>query len=260
MLETAKYKGVTLAKGLNTNMGAHIGIYLYTVDGLLIDCGPQSMRDDIAAFLKTQELTQAVLTHLHEDHAGMAAWVHDNLNIPIYLDAADIPEARREGEYAEYRHLTWGERPAFDPLELPARLTTEKYSFDVIAAPGHMAHHNVLLERNEGWLFSGDLYVRSKLRFCAAEEDMKQYMASLEKVLKLDFGTVFCAHAGVLENGREKLEQKLSFLRELQQRVNELRAKGLTDREIDGRIFPGEQIITEVSDGEWSSYNIIKSI
>ena len=143
---------------------------------------------------------------------------------------------------------------------MPETVKTPKYSFEVISTPGHLPHHNVLYERSQGWLFSGDLYVRSRSRFCATGEDMKQLMQSLEKVLELDFETVFCAHAGVLENGREKLTQKLEFLRDLQRQVNDLRAQGLTDREIDSRLFPEEQVITLVSNGEWTSYNIISTI
>lgn len=260
MLEISNYKDIVIGKGLNTNLGANIKVFLYVVDGLLIDCGAESMEEDIKEFLLSQSISQVALTHMHEDHTGLAAWVQENINAPMYLDSADIAEAGREGEYAEYRHLTWGDRRPFFPLPMPPVIKTPKYSFEVISTPGHMSRHNVMLEKNQGWLFSGDLYVRGKLRFCAAEENMKQYMQSLESVLKLDFDTVFCAHAGVLENGREMLTQKLVFLRELQGQVNGLRKKGLDDREIDSRLFSEEQIITAVSEGEWSSYNIIRTI
>ncbi len=260
MLETGNFKDVIFAKGRNNNMGANINVFLYVVDGLLIDCGPQSMQEDISAFLRTQRITQAMLTHMHEDHSGMASWVQNELHVPIYLDAGDIEGARKDGQYREYRHLTWGERPAFEPLPLPDRIDTDKYSFEVVATPGHMAHHNVLFERSMGWLFSGDIFVRRKIRFCAEEENLKQFIKSLEKVVTLDFDTIFCAHAGVLEDGREKLCEKLAFLKELQATVWELRSQGLTDREIDERLFPCEQIITDITEGEWSSYNIIKSI
>ena len=260
MLETGSFKDVIFAKGTNHNVGGKIDIFLYVVDGLLIDCGPQSMQEDISAFLRTQRITQAMLTHMHEDHSGMASWVQKELHVPIYLDAGDIEGARRDGQYRDYRRITWGDRPGFEPLPLPDRINTDKYSFEVVATPGHMAHHNVLFERNMGWLFSGDMFVRRKIRFCAEEENIKQYMESLEKMLSLDFDTVFCAHAGIVENGREKLCEKLAFLKDLQKTVEQLRRRGLKNREISQEIFPGEPLITEVSEGEWSSYNIIKSI
>ncbi|MEG1108800.1 MAG: MBL fold metallo-hydrolase [Oscillospiraceae bacterium] len=260
MFELSSYKGVTVAQGLNENMGAHIKVFLYVVDGMLIDCGAETLQEEIIPFLRSQTINKLALTHLHEDHCGLAAWVEENLGVPIYLNPADIAEANLDAEYAEYRHLTWGDRRAFHPLPMPKILNTPKYSFEIIETPGHLPHHNVLYEKSQGWLFSGDLYVRSKMRFCSFDENMKEYIGSLEKVLKLDFNTVFCAHAGVLENGREKLTQKLDFLKELQQKVNDRRKQGKTDEEIDSELFPDEQIITAVSDGEWTSLNIVKTI
>lgn len=259
-METGNYGEIKYLKMLNTNMGAHIVLYLYMVDGALIDCGPQIMEEELAPAIRELAPREVVLTHMHEDHCGMARWIRDELQIPIYLDSADIDEAAREGEYAEYRHLTWGERPAFDALPLPEVFETPHCRFETIDTPGHISHHRVLYEREKGWLFSGDLYVRGKMRFCDAQEDMKKTIASLQKVLALDFTTVFCAHAGVLEDGRERLQAKLDFLLGLQETVNSLRAQGLSDEEIDHRLFPDEQIITAVSDGEWSSLNIVKTI
>ena len=260
MPELEHFGDVSYIKQTNTNMGAHIDVYLYLVDGLLIDCGPQIMEQELGSFFRTQPIEKLAVTHLHEDHCGMAAWVQQNLGVPICLDSQDITEADAEGEYAQYRHLTWGDRPGFLALPLPPVLTTHKYSFQIFNTPGHMARHSVLLEKNKGWLFSGDLYVRSKIRFCAQGENMKEYIKSLENILAHDFDTVFCAHAGVLENGREKLRQKLDFMLELQEKVNVLRRQGLSNREIDHELFPDEQIITLVSDGEWNSYNIVSTI
>lgn len=260
MFEISNYKDVCIAMNLNTNMGANIKVFLYVVDGLLIDCGPQSMEEDVASFIRTQKIEHVALTHLHEDHVGMASWVEKNLKVPIYLNASSIAEAKNDAEYAEYRRLTWGERKAFNPQPLGNTICTPKYSFEVISTPGHLPQHDILFEKNQGWLFSGDLFVRPKLRFCSYDEDMKQIIASLEKVLELDFETMFCAHKGMMENGREMLQMKLSFLLELQAKVNSLRREGLTDLEIDAQLFPGDQIISEVSGGEWTSYNIVKTI
>jgi len=260
MLETGKWKDVSYIKTVNTNMGANIRLWLYVVDGLLVDCGAQCLEDDFRDFLLNTAINQAVITHLHEDHCGNAAWVERNLRVPIYIHPEDIEEAAREGEYAEYRRLTWGDQPPFHALPMPEVVETEKYRFQVIDAPGHMARQQLLYEPSQGWLFSADLYVRSKLRFCAAEENMQQYISSLGKVLKLDFETVFCAHEGILENGREKLRRKLDFLLELQGRVEAYRQQGMSDEEIDRVIFPEEQLITAVSGGEWSSLNVIRTI
>lgn len=260
MPETGVWKDISWLENANKNMGVHMNLFLYVVDGLLIDCGPQSMEAELAPFLTGTPINQVAITHIHEDHCGNAAWVEKNLNVPIYIHPGDIAEAGTDSDYAEYRRLTWGERPAFHALPMPEVLKTEKYSFNVINAPGHLPRHQVLYEPEQGWLFSGDLYVRSRVRFCGNDENMSQYIDTLKNILRLDFGTVFCAHRGILENGRELLKNKLDFLLELQEKIHSLRMQGMSDEEIDHAVFPVDQFITEVSEGEWASINIVRSI
>ncbi|WP_242848993.1 hypothetical protein [Syntrophomonas palmitatica] len=92
------------------------------------------------------------------------------------------------------------------------------------------------------------------------DENMKDTIASIQKILRLEFDTVFCSHSGVIENGHKMFRQKLDFLLDLQDRVNELRRQGLTDQEIDRKLYPRVLLITRVSRGEWSSYNMISTI
>lgn len=259
-MKAEKYGDLTYINILNTNMGAHINVYLYLLDGVLIDCGPEIMQPDILPFLEEYKPRAVVLTHLHEDHCGMALWIEQNLEIPIYIAPGDIAEAASDADYAEYRHLTWGDRKAFHALPLGDTFKTESHVLKIIDTPGHIPHHSVLFEESSGALFSGDLYVRSRPRFAAPEENGAKMIESLKSVLELPFTTVFCAHAGIMENGREKLEKKLGYLLELQGKVHDMRRNGMTDEEIDSQLFPEEQLITIVSDGEWTSLNLIKTL
>lgn len=260
MPETGTYKDISFYQTVNNNGGANIKLFLYVVDGLLIDCGPQIMEEELAPFLLNAGIKMAAVTHIHEDHCGNAAWIEKNLKVPIYIHPEDVAKAALEGQYAEYRRLTWGDRPPFKALPMPEILSTGKYNFTLINTPGHLPHHQVLFEPNQGWLFSGDLFVREKQRFCATGENLRQTRESLENILKLDFETVFCGHSGVMENGRERLQRKLEFLQDLHDQVEVLRSRGLSDQEITLELFPDSQIITEISGGEWSSLNVIKSI
>ena len=47
MFEVSNYKDISIAMNLNTNMGANIKVFLYVIDGLLVDCGPQIMEEDV---------------------------------------------------------------------------------------------------------------------------------------------------------------------------------------------------------------------
>lgn len=115
-------------------------------------------------------------------------------------------------------------------------------------------------EKNQGWLFTGDLYVGNRQIVAFYDENMKDTIASIQKVLTLEFDTVFCSHSGVVENGKKMFREKLDFLLDLQVRVNTLRKQGMTDHEIDRKLYPRVLPITKVSSGEWSSYNMVSTI
>lgn len=260
MLETSTYKGVSVAKEVCYVGDNETKVFIYNVDGLLIDCGPQSREKEFTEWFKTQNINQVALTHNHEDHSGNAAWIQKNLNVPIYLHPMAIPYAHEDGMYPKYRQEMWGYRHIFDPIPMPEVLKTDKYTFEVLDTPGHAIYHNCFYERGQGWLFTGDLYLGTHLMVCFFEENIRQTIDTIEKLLKLDFDTIFCAHAGVIENGRVRLEKKFNNLKVLQEQVVNMRKRGMTDREIDNEINGYELDITPISGGEWSPYNIIRTI
>ena len=260
MLETSTYNDISIAKEVCYVGDNETKVFLYNVDGLLIDAGPQSRAEEFTSWFKTQNIKQVALTHNHEDHSGNAPWIQQNLNIPIYLHPMAIPYTREEGAYPKYRREMWGLRATFDPMPMPETIKTDKYTFQVLDTPGHAIYHNCFYEPNQKWLFTGDLYLGTRLVVCFFEENIRQTIATIERLMELDFDTIFCAHAGVVENGKVRLEKKLNNLKALQQQVIELRAQGKTDREIDDEINGFELDITELSCGEWSTYNIIRTI
>lgn len=259
-MKTSRYSNIIIGQDERSLLGWRLGIYLYIIDGLLIDTGPYSLRQSSSGFFMENHLQQAALTHVHEDHTGMAAWLQKELRVPVYLHEQSIPFAQKKARYGLYHHLIWGKRPPFYPQPIPDILITDHYTFDVIDSPGHCPYHKVFHEKNQGWLFTGDLYVGNRQIVAYYDENMKDTIASIQKILRLEFDTVFCSHSGVIENGHKMFRQKLDFLLDLQDRVNELRRQGLTDQEIDRKLYPRVLLITRVSRGEWSSYNMISTI
>jgi glyoxylase-like metal-dependent hydrolase (beta-lactamase superfamily II) len=260
MLNTTQYKDITVGQGVRSLPGWEMSVYLYLVDGLLIDCGPKIMKGPIGKFYRKNRVEQVALTHIHEDHSGMSAWLQRQMNVPIYLHKKAIPEAKRKGKLRLYRRLTWGQRPAFDPLPMPQHLEKDKYTFDTIDAPGHMRHHHVFHEKNQGWMFSGDLYLGTKPVGACLDDDMQETIDTINKILTLDFDTIFCSHAGVVENGKAMLQKKLDFLLEIQDKVHTLREQGLDNREIERRLYPKKTSVAFFTLGEWSSYHLVNTI
>lgn len=240
--------------------GFQMDVYYYLIDGLLIDTGPYSLAYEAIEFFNSYNINQVFLTHIHEDHAGMAYWFNKNKQVPVYLHPGSLEEALEEPILAPYRLDIWGKRQAFIAEAAPARISTGSYTFDVIDAPGHYHNHKVLHERTKGWLFSGDLLNNHKPKSVMYEENMSEMIISIQNLLKLDFSTVFCTHTGIRSSGRKLFAYKLNYLLELQENINKLRDKGLTNREIEQQLFPGPDPICKLTKGEFSPRYIVNTL
>ncbi|MFP3153840.1 MBL fold metallo-hydrolase [Lachnospiraceae bacterium ZAX-1] len=259
-METSIYNDISIAKVICPSIGTKIIVFLYNVDGLLIDTGPACKEEELEKWFTAQHITQVALTHSHEDHTGNAPWIQQQLKIPIYLQSGAIPSCHEEGVYPNYRKETFGGRKSFHPKPLPEIIKTDNYIFEVLDTPGHTIYHNCFYEKSQGWLFTGDLFISARPFICFYEENCRQLIDTIERLLKLDFDTVFCAHAGVVENGKAMLEKKYNYLKKLQERVIKMREVGKTDKEIDAEINKGGFRFTSDTCGEWSTYNIIRTL
>ncbi|MGI6420731.1 MAG: MBL fold metallo-hydrolase [Syntrophomonadaceae bacterium] len=235
-------------------------VYLYIVDGLLIDTGPSTLARESSDFFNSHPIQQVALTHIHEDHAGMAAYLQEKIKVPFYLHDESIAEALVEPQLSAYRLNFWGRRPAFKAQPMPDVIKCSRYSFQVIDTPGHHPHHKAFLESEQGWLFSGDLLVTIKPRSVFSGENMSAMISSLEKLDKMDFDTVFCSHTGPRNNGRQVLKEKLDYLLGLKDKVQSLRKQGWHDEEIDRYLFPESSPLDNITEGDFSSLNIVSTL
>ncbi len=235
-------------------------IYLYIADGVLVDTGSTNILKETRALLKEEKISCAAITHVHEDHTGAAAWIKNNLEVPVYLSANSIPEAAAKSKIPLYRRLTWGNRDAFTGDPMPSSIETDRIKLDVIEAPGHHRDHVVFHEKNHGWLFTGDLYVSRRQVVAFRDENIHDAIESIRRILELDFDRMFCAHSGVHGNGKERLRSKLDYFLEIRERVYELEKKGLTRVEIDRQLYPKTNFWTKISRGEWTTLNVIQTI
>ncbi len=101
-----------------------------------------------------------------------------------------------------------------------------------IHAPDHSKDHTIFYEKNHGWLFCGDLYLGSKIKYCRADENLIDTLKSLRETLRLDFDPLFCAHNPREHNGHLALKMKLEFLENFCGEVEHLLNSGLSPREI----------------------------
>ncbi|MBT9171982.1 MAG: Hydroxyacylglutathione hydrolase GloC [Syntrophomonadaceae bacterium] len=259
MLELINYDGMTDCHGITGNSVTRMHIHFYLLDDLLIDTGSSRLGRISSTFFSRHKIRYAALTHVHEDHSGMAYWLTQKLGIPVFLHEGDHSEAVSPQRLPLYRNVVWGNRRPFYPAAMPPRISTDRYDLDVIPAPGHSPNHVVYHEKSKGWLFTGDLYIATKQNVSFYTENTLQAIASIRHLLTLDWETIFCAHSGIKHNGKEKLRLKLDFFETIQKQVEDLRDKGLSLAEINRYLFPKKDFWELVSRGEWSSFRLIST-
>ena len=231
----------------------------FLIDGLLVDtCHPRG-RAAFQDWLASSRVSQAVLTHHHEDHAGNASLLNARgIVVRGHPSAAVLLAGRRHLPFFE--RVVWGipEPAAVHPA--PPRIVTGRYAFRVVATPGHTPDHIVLLEEKQGWLFSGDLFLAERLLYLYRDEDLRQLLASLERVLGLDFEVLFCAHRGRVPDGHRVMARKRDFLLDLITKVDELHRAGHGEKEITRRLLGREGAMTWVSRGLFSKRRLVHRI
>lgn len=257
---TEMVNGVQTGNGIISLLNVHMNVYVFCVDGVLIDTGAQSIEKEFWPFFNDLEIDQVVVTHYHEDHTGCAAFLQQKYQAPILMNKMMIDYCRKKADYPLYRKLFWGRRKPFEGMEIGKTFASRHAIWDVIETPGHSNDHLSFLNRQTGQLFTGDLYCQPRTKVVLREESVPAIIHSLKRVLTYDFEEVYCCHAGFLKKGRIALQRKLDYLLEIQEKVITQYKEGKTPYQIKEFLFPRNYPITKFSQGEWDSIHIINSV
>ncbi len=261
MINIHKHNNVTSFEVIVGSSGRREkSVFLFLVDGMLIDSGPQIMDQEIQTVLKEQDFNCVVLTHSHEDHSGVAPWIQKSLNIPIYVHPNGISICNQKTPYPLYRQKTWGTRDEFKALPLGDTINSNSHKWEVIYTPGHADDHVCLYHAETGTMFTGDLFVSPKTKVIMKSESIPVTMNSIRKLLTYPFDSLFCSHSGYIQDGRRMLEKKLEYLEQIYKEVEKMVGNGLSIQAIQQSLFPKKYAIEEYSNGEWQSLHIITSI
>ena len=249
----------------------------YLVDGLLIDSGPPAGTDEFKQFITSlppqQAVEKVIITHWHEDHAGGARFLSEELGIPVYIHKKGIDKVQKGFSYPDYRVFAWGApfepAPAVLPLEVNS-LTTKsgKYTFELLHLPGHMDRltiftagfgmfpgHEilakniadcddliVLIEPTKEWGFVSDSIVPEyQMIFGEPSEDIHEDMEQIHTSLK-------------------QLQHHTAGIESLHEKVHELQAKGFQDRTIVDELFGEEHPIGLMTNYALSRLNLVRAL
>lgn len=204
----------------------------YSIGNILVDTGLSHMRKEALEIVRNKKIDAVLLTHHHEDHSGNVAVIMKEKQVPAYGHPKTIEKMRDGFNILMYQHLMWGEAERANISPFPSVINTGEFTLIPIHAPGHSKDHTIFLEKNRGWLFSGDLYLGSKIKYFRADENLSDTLNSLREVLKLDFDSLFCAHNPREHDGRSALQMKLEYLENFCDEVARLLNGGLSEKEV----------------------------
>lgn len=237
----------------------------YYVDGLLVDSGPIHVAHELPEIFAEVQVKVLVNTHHHEDHIGNNLWFQKALGLgPALAHSSAVPLIERQPGSVDplplYRRYTWGEPPASRALAIDPELRTPNYLFKVIETPGHSPDHICLLEPEQGWLFTGDLYLGEKVSEIHMDEDPNLILNSLMGLLRYDFEVLFCSSGKVLEiNARQAVVAKIAYWEEERDKVRCLYRKGYQAEEIRERLYGPESPRFERCDRELGKIHLVNA-
>ncbi|MCB9135252.1 MAG: MBL fold metallo-hydrolase [Anaerolineales bacterium] len=205
--------------------------------GILIETGPGSTIPGLTAGLRTHgfapsDITHALLTHIHLDHAGAAGWLAQQ-GAHIYVHKIGVPHLLNPDRllvsasriYGDAMDTLWG-----DFLPVPADKLTSLSDGDTISigslqftaldTPGHATHHMSYLL--EDICFTGDvagvrLPETAHVRVPAPppEFHLEQWRQSLARLRTLDVNYLAPTHFGLFADPHthlDALERALNHL------------------------------------------------
>ncbi|MCY4043774.1 MAG: MBL fold metallo-hydrolase [Cellvibrionales bacterium] len=233
---------------------------VYRLGDTIIDTGPTKEWQTVKQFLEARKVRQALLTHYHEDHSGNCGHIQACFNSVIHSHKNNHKKLASGFRLNFSSKHIFGEISFADAQSFPDELPLDNgLSLKALHMPGHSSDMTTLYEPNEGWLFSGDLYVSSQVRYAHREENVSEQIQSLQAAVALDFESLFCAHRGFLVDGKQALQNKLDFLVSLQQEVQHLYAKGWSVSAIRRKLLGREDTVALFSGFDMSKNHLIQA-
>lgn len=258
--EQETVNGVLMGNGTVSFKNVKLNVYSFFIDGVLIDTGAKSLEKEFKPFFKGLNIEQVLITHFHEDHTGCAAFLQEEMKLPLFMNDVKIDYCRKKADYPLYRQLFWGKRKPFHAEPISESVSSSHATWKAIETPGHAIDHLAFLNEETGQLFTGDLYCQERTKVILREESIPSIIESIKRILTYGFDDVFCSHAGYLKDGRSALKRKLDYLLELQGEIIRLFDEGKTPEQICATLFPKKYPITRFSIGEWGSNHIVRSV
>lgn len=236
-------------------------VYSFFVDGLLIDTGFSNGKRGFLKICDELPTIQTVVnTHHHEDHTGNNFWLTRKYGFPPRAHPKTSSYMKEPWKWVKfYRRLLWGTPPPSQMGQVDSEIQTPRFRFLVIPTPGHSDDHICFYEPNEGWLFSGDLFISEQVKYLRKDEDIYSLLDSLRKVASLQPKKMFCAFSGVIDRPEEAIHRKIDYLENLKSGVEKGLQQGLSPQDIQRNLLGRGDRFSFITAGQISKRNLINA-
>jgi glyoxylase-like metal-dependent hydrolase (beta-lactamase superfamily II) len=251
-----------LTRTLSRLAGGYDYSVTYVLNGtVMIDTGfpwaARALRRTLTERGWNRTLRAVINTHYHEDHVGNNDVVAGVCAVQFLGSAITAAAARLPPRLPWYRRFLFGPLHAARIEIAPDMLTVEGTELQLLATPGHCPGHLCVFVPEQGWLFSGDLFVAPDLDTQLPDVDGPDWIRSLEAVLALPITTLFDAHGTILHGADEVqrlLRQKCDFLRAIEARVREHLEASTSVEDLSNHVFGSHTLAERLALGDgWLS-------
>jgi glyoxylase-like metal-dependent hydrolase (beta-lactamase superfamily II) len=233
-------------------------VYAFFVDGLLIDTGFVHGREKILKLCDVLRPTLVINTHHHEDHTGNNFWITNKYGLIPLAHPKTSSYLKNPFQWMRfYRRVLWGTPEPSETAPVDSEIQNKNFRFSVIPTPGHTDDHICLYEPNEGWLFTGDLFIAEQIRYLREDEDIYSILDSLRRIASLSLKTMFCSFNGMIDKPKDAVRRKIDYLENLKCEIEKGHQKGLSPREIRRKLLGGGDRYRYITAGQISKQNLI---
>ena len=261
LLEISEHGEITQIKlSREVNGEPLFWVSAYLVDDVLIDTGCIYTSLSLLDFLKDRSVTRVINTHHHEDHVGANRLLQEKLGVQVLAHELALDYIKHPPALPHYREQAWGYPDGSDCEPCPSSIKTRRFNFDVIYTPGHCPGHISLIEKDQGWIFSGDLFIGGDLRVAGPETDVSEMLESMRKLLAVESEefTLFTSLRTVRRDGRKALNKFVSKYESLGGMARSLSSEGMDVPAIVNKMFGQESVFDAITAGQYSSANLVK--